>query len=242
MRLSGFSQDVQCRSPACGSKCAESKGTLRVTINTVFGYMSGKECQQLHHHKGPPPPPQETLFTRLRSTVEPMMIAKDRKATLQAIQTMTVNQAVTSLRRNVVLDDRPLLINISEKELTRKERMTLALLRSGYCRLLGSYKRRISKDAIIYVVVVVIRLPRPMEGNGVTPIFRSLHNCQFHHRRLESLEHFNVLDIYIYILLSTTVSHFWTLWMPFFLLGLLFCIHFHFASSLCMCVMYLTSI
>ena len=33
--------------------------------------------------------------------------------------------------------------------------------------------------------VVVVRLPRPMEGNGVTPIFRSLQNCQFHHRRLE---------------------------------------------------------
>ena len=58
---------------------------------------------------------------------------------------------------------------------------------------------------IIHVVVVVL-LPRPMEGNGVTPIFRSLQNCQFHHRRLESLEHFNVF--YIYIILSTTVSHF----------------------------------
>ena len=32
----------------------------------------------------------------------------------------------------------------------------------------------------------------------MTPIFRSLQNCQFHHRRLESLEHFNALDIYIY--------------------------------------------
>ena len=32
---------------------------------------------------------------------------------------------------------------------------------------------------------VVVRLPRLMEGNGVTPIFRSLQNCQFHHRRLE---------------------------------------------------------
>ena len=44
--------------------------------------------------------------------------------------------------------------------------------------------------------IVVVRLPRPMEGNGVTPIFKSLQNCQFHHRRLESLEHFNVLYIY----------------------------------------------
>ena len=69
---------------------------------------------------------KETLFTRHRSAVEPLMIAKDRKTTLQAINTMAVNQAVTSLRRNVVLDDRPPLINISEKELTRKERTPLA--------------------------------------------------------------------------------------------------------------------
>ena len=72
---------------------------------------------------------KETLVTRHRSTVEPMMIAKDRKAILQAIQNMAVNQAVTSLRRNVVLDDCPPLINISEKELTRKERTTLAQLK-----------------------------------------------------------------------------------------------------------------
>ena len=94
---------------------------------------------------------EETLFTIHRSTVEPMMIAKDSKATLQAIHTMAVNQAVTSLRRNVVLDDRPPLINISEKELTRKERTTLAQLRSGHCRLLGSYKSRISKEASLDV-------------------------------------------------------------------------------------------
>ena len=48
---------------------------------------------------------KETLFTRHRSNVEPMMIAKDRKATLQAIYTMAVNQVVTILRKNVVLDD-----------------------------------------------------------------------------------------------------------------------------------------
>ena len=91
---------------------------------------------------------KEPLFTRHRSTVEPRMIAKDRKATLH---TMAVNQAVTSLRMNVVLDDRPPSINISEKELIRKERTTLAQLRSGHCRLLGSYKRKISKDASLNV-------------------------------------------------------------------------------------------
>ena len=94
---------------------------------------------------------KETLFTRHRSTVEPMIIAKDRKAKLQAIHTKAVNQAVNSQGRNVVLDDRPPLINISEKELTRKERTTLAQLRSGHCRLLGFYKSRISKDASLDV-------------------------------------------------------------------------------------------
>ena len=94
---------------------------------------------------------KETLFTRHRSAVEPLMIAKDRKTTRQAIHTMAVNQAANSLGRNLVLDDRPPAINISEKELTRKERTTLANLRSGHCRLLGSYKSRISKDVILDV-------------------------------------------------------------------------------------------
>ena len=78
----------------------------------------------------------------------------------------------------------------------------------------------LSVPSICLFVVVVVRLPGPMEGNWVTPIFRSLQNCQFHHRRLESF--------YIYIILSTTVSHFWTLRMSLFLQGLPFCIHFHF--------------
>ena len=50
---------------------------------------------------------KDTLFTRHCSAVEPLMIAKDRKTTLQAIHTMAVNQAVTSLGRNVVFDNRP---------------------------------------------------------------------------------------------------------------------------------------
>ena len=84
--------------------------------------------------------------------------------------------------------------------------------------------------------VVVVRLPRPMEENWVIPIFRSLQNCQFHHRRLESLEHFNVH--YKYIILRTTVSHYWTLQMFFLLQGLPFFVYISiFASGLCMCVM-----
>ena len=50
-----------------------------------------------------------------------------------------------------MLDGRSPPISSSEKELTRKERSTLAQLRSGYCRLMGSYKRRIKKDASLNV-------------------------------------------------------------------------------------------
>ena len=114
---------------------------------------------------------KEILFTRHRSTVEPMMIAKDRKATLQAIYTMAVSQAVTSLRRNVVLDDRPPLINISENELTRRERTTIAQLRSGHCSLLGSYKSRISKDASLDVCADCGKTPHDV---------KHLFNCPAH--------------------------------------------------------------
>ena len=114
---------------------------------------------------------KETLFTRHRSTVEPMMIAKDMKATLQAIHTLVVNQAVTSLIMNIVLDDRPPLINISENELTRKERTTLARQRSGHCKLLGSYKSRISKDASLDVCADCGKTPHDV---------KHLFNCPAH--------------------------------------------------------------
>ena len=108
---------------------------------------------------------KETLFTRHHSAVEPLMIAKDRKTTLQTIYTMTVNQAVTSLGRNVVLDDRPPAINISEKELT------LAELRSGHCRLLGSHKSRISKDVSLDVCADCGKTPHDV---------KHLFNCPAH--------------------------------------------------------------
>ena len=91
---------------------------------------------------------KETLYTRHRNTVEPMMLKNDRKAKLH---TAEVVKAVQCHERNVVLDGRPQPISNSEKELTRKEHSTFAQLRSGYCRLLGSYKSRIKKDASLNV-------------------------------------------------------------------------------------------
>ena len=69
---------------------------------------------------------KEILFTRHRNTVEPMMLAVNRKATLQAIHTDAVNKAVNDHKKIIVLDDLPHPINDSEKYITRKERATLA--------------------------------------------------------------------------------------------------------------------
>ena len=78
-----------------------------------------RKCMSLHHNKM-----KETLYTRYRNTVEPMMVENDRKATLQALHTDAVNMAVKSHERNVVRGGRPPPISNSEKDQTRKERST----------------------------------------------------------------------------------------------------------------------
>ena len=100
-----------------------------------------------------------TLFTRHRGSVEPMMVAKDRIATLRAIHTGAVNQAVNRQEVNVVLDDRPHMIDTSEGDITRRERTTLAQLRSGHCILLGSYKSGINTNASLNVCADCGRTP-----------------------------------------------------------------------------------
>ena len=88
--------------------------------------------------------------------------------------------------------------------------------------------------------VVVVCLPRPMEGMG-----RLKFSDRFFPTELPVppqaagvVGTFNVLDIYPSE--HYGLSFFGPYGCLFFLL--FFCIHFHFASTLCMCVMYLTSI
>ena len=106
---------------------------------------------------------KETLFTRHRNTVEPMMLLINRKATFQAIHSDAVNKALKDQKKNIVLDGLPHPINDSEKDITRKERATLAQLRSGYCKLLGSYKSRIKKDASLDVCVDCCKTPHDVK-------------------------------------------------------------------------------
>ena len=112
---------------------------------------------------------KETLYTRHRNSVEPMMVENDRKATLQEFHTAAVIKAVQCHERNMVLDGRPPPISNSEKELTRKERSTLAQLTSGYCRLLGSYKSRIKKVANLDVCADCGTTPHDVKHLFVCP-------------------------------------------------------------------------
>ena len=96
----------------------------------------GNVCHSIATRETPKRPMKETLFTRHHNTVEPMMLANNRKATLQAIHSDAVNKAVKDQKNNIVLDGLPQLINDTEKDLTRKERATLVQLRSGYGKLL----------------------------------------------------------------------------------------------------------
>ena len=111
----------------------------------------GNVCHSITTRETPKRQMKETLFTRHHNTVEPMMLANNRKATLQAIHSDAVNKALQGQKKNIVLDGLPHPINDPEKNLTRKEHVTLAQLRSGNYKLIGSYKSRIKKDASLDV-------------------------------------------------------------------------------------------
>ena len=107
---------------------------------------------------------KEALFTRHHNTVEPMMLADQREATLQAIHTDAVIMLSKDQKNYIVLDDLPHPINGSEQNLTRKERATLTQLRSGYCKLLGSYMNRIKKTLVVKHAAPILFIKTPGKG------------------------------------------------------------------------------
>ena len=80
----------------------------------------GNVCHPITTRATPERQMKETLYTRHRNTVEPMMVKNDRKATLQALHTDAVDKAIKIHERNVVLDGRPPPINSSEKRINQK--------------------------------------------------------------------------------------------------------------------------
>ena len=124
-----------------------------------------------------------------------MMLADSRKATLQSIHTAAVNKAVKDQDTNIVLDDLPHPINDSDKDLTRKERVTLAQLRSGYCRLLGSYKSRIKKDGSLNVCADCGKTPHDIKHLFVFPAnLTTLIPSDLWRRPMDSIREFSYLE------------------------------------------------
>ena len=138
---------------------------------------------------------KETLFTRHRNTVEPMMLANNRKASLLAIHSDAVNTTVKGQKNNIVLDGLPHPNNDSEKDLTRMERATLSQLRSGYCKLLGSYKSRIKKDASLDVCADCGKTPHDVKHLFAFPAHpTTLIPSDLWSKPVESIREFSYLE------------------------------------------------
>ena len=101
-------------------------------------------CHHITKIDLPPREMKETIFTRHYQTVLPLLA--NRKDTLQALHTSFVNTAIGNMKDNRVLNSRPPSINDEETLLQRRQRTTLSQLRSGHCKLLNSYKKRLKQS------------------------------------------------------------------------------------------------
>ena len=102
-------------------------------------------CHHITKMDLPPREMKETIFTRHYQTVLPLL-ANNRKDTLQALHTSFVNTAIGIMKDNRVLNSRPPSINDEETLLQRRQWTTLSQLRSGHCKLLNSYKKRLKQS------------------------------------------------------------------------------------------------
>ena len=102
-------------------------------------------CPHITKMNVPPREMKETIFTRHYQTVLPLL-ANNRKDTLHALHISFVNTAIDNMKDNRVLNNRPPPINDEETLLSRRQRTTLSQLRSGHCKLLNSYKKRLKQS------------------------------------------------------------------------------------------------
>ena len=101
-------------------------------------------CHHITKLDHPPREMKETLFTRHNQTVLPLL-ANTKRASLQAVHTSFANTAIDNMMDNRVLSYRPPPIIDEEIYLTRRQWPTLSQLRSGQCKLLNSYKKRLKQ-------------------------------------------------------------------------------------------------
>ena len=101
-------------------------------------------CHHITTLDHPPRQMKETLFTRHKQTVVPLL-ANTNKSSLQAVHTSFVNTAKDNMMDNRVLSYRLPPISDEEIYLTRRQRATLSQLRSGHSKLLNSFKKRLKQ-------------------------------------------------------------------------------------------------
>ena len=114
-----------------------------------------RECLSSITTRTPKSRLKETLFTIHRNTVEPVMIGKQH---ILMQSSMLPKVRIKMQCSMIVIPNQQ-----REKELTRKERASLAQLRSGECELLGSYKSRIMKNANLNVSTDLGMLPNDVK-------------------------------------------------------------------------------
>ena len=122
------------------------KAIRRSTICLTKCLQPTNVCHNITTRGPPPRRMKHTLYTRHRTTVEPLMTDGNLKDTLKSIHTTVVNKQ----KNNRVLNDGTLSGSNNKANHPRRQRTTLSqlrILRSGHCKLLGQYKKSIGKDA-----------------------------------------------------------------------------------------------
>ena len=98
-------------------------------------------CHHITKMDLPPREMKETIFTRHQTVL--LLLENNRKDTPG---TSHLNTAIGNMKDNRVLNIRPPSINDEETLLQRRQRTTLSHLRSGHCKLLNSYKKRLKQS------------------------------------------------------------------------------------------------
>jgi hypothetical protein len=97
-----------------------------------------------------PPGPRDQKWSRFLPRVAPFLLGgvmpeDTYRPSIKALHTSSVREYLDGRRQNKVLDSHPPPVDPSELELDRTTRATLSQLRSGYCRRLLDYQKRIGK-------------------------------------------------------------------------------------------------
>ena len=99
-----------------------------------------------HIHKPLPPRNMKPTIQNYRGSIQhllPVINKKDLKTKIKNIHTSEVSNTIHNYPHNKILNAVPPKISKEENSLTRNSRSLLSQLRSGYSRILNSYKHRI---------------------------------------------------------------------------------------------------